>query len=90
MSTNSVECHPFRLELTPACFGRVNLDFEPIATSGWKLEVQLEPAKRPQSVKVPLSIAGRRFDRVLGANSRNENDKVMIDPTREKWTAFGV
>lgn len=87
---NSVERHPFRLEHTPARFGRVNLDFEPIATSGWKLEFELEPAQPPQSVEVPVSIAGRHFNRVSGTHSRVEDGKIMIDPKAKKWAAFWI
>jgi hypothetical protein len=87
VTANNLQHHPFRLKHTPTRFGRVNLDFEPIA-SGWKLEVQLEPGQQPQTIQIPSSIDGRGFDRVLGANSRRENRRVMIDPKANKWTAF--
>jgi hypothetical protein len=87
VTANNLQHHPFRLKHTPTRFGRVNLDFEPIA-SGWKLEVQLEPGQQPQTIQIPSSIDGRAFDRVLGANSRRENRRVMIDPKANKWTAF--
>jgi hypothetical protein len=88
--TSSVERHPFRLDRTPTRFGQVNLDLEPIASNGWKLDFALDPAEHPQSVEVPLNIAGRHFSRVVGANSHAEFGKVMIDPNANNWTAFWV
>jgi hypothetical protein len=88
--TNSVERHPFRLDRTPTRFGRVNLDLEPIASNGWKLDFALDPAEHPQSVQVPLNIAGRHFNRLVGANFHAEFGKVMIDPNANNWTAFWV
>jgi hypothetical protein len=83
-----LEPRPFRLEHTPTRFGRVNLDLEPIAGSGWKLDFALDPAQHPQSVVVPINIAGRRLKRVVGAHSHAENGKEMIDPNATNWTAF--
>jgi hypothetical protein len=76
------------LERTPTRFGRVNLDLEPLAARGWKLNVELEPAQRPQTVEIPISIAGRRFDHVVGADARTENGKIMIDPRASQRVAF--
>jgi hypothetical protein len=81
---------PFRLEHTPTRFGRVNLDLEPIASSGWKLDFTLDLAEHPLSVELPLDIASRRFKRVVGASSRTENSRIMIDPNAKNWTAFWV
>jgi hypothetical protein len=88
--TSSVERHPFRLDRTPTRFGQVNLDLEPIASNGWKLDFALDPAEHPQSVEVPLNIAGRHFNRLVGANFHAEFGKVMIDPNANNWTAFWV
>ena len=79
----------FRLENTPTRFGRVTLQNEPVADrKGWKLDVTIEPAQRAESVEVPVSIAGRQFDRVLGAKSQIQGRKVEIDPDGRKWTAI--
>jgi len=79
----------FRLENTPTRFGRVSLQVEPVAnTGGWKLDVTVEPAQRPESVELPVSIAGRKFDRVLDAKFQIRDSKVLIDPEARKWTAL--
>jgi hypothetical protein len=78
----------FRLEHTPTRFGRVTLNIEPVATQGWKLDVAVEPAQQAGTVELPTSIAGRHFDRVLGAKHHVEDRKVRIDPEARTWTAF--
>jgi hypothetical protein len=84
---NSFVRERFRLERTPTRFGRVTLDLEPLAGNGWKLEATLEPAQRANSVEIPVSINGRQFERVVGANFQINGGKVMIDPGARKWTA---
>jgi hypothetical protein len=88
ITAKSAERHPFRLEHTPTRFGRVDLALEPTGASGWKLEFNIEPAQRAQSVEFPVSLGGRRFVRVAEANFRVEHDAVMIDPNATKWVAF--
>lgn len=88
ISANPVERYPYHLEHTPTRFGRVNLDLEPIAGNGWKLDFALDPAERPQSVEIPFNIAGRHLNRVIGASSQTKKRKVMIDPKAKQWTAF--
>jgi hypothetical protein len=78
----------FRLELTSTRFGRVTLDLEPVANNGWKLEASIEAAQHPASVEIPRSIRGRPFERVLAASFQVKDEKIMIDPTAGKWTAF--
>ena len=88
VSANSSARDHFRLEHTPTRFGRVTLDLEPIASKGWKLEVTIEAAQRPHCVQIPVSMNGRQFARVAGANFQISGEKVMIDPGAPKWTAF--
>lgn len=78
---------PFRLERTPTRFGRVDLDLEP-ANTGCKLSVNIDGAQSPQTVEVPVLVAGHHFVRVVGAKSREENGKILIDPNAREWTAF--
>jgi hypothetical protein len=86
--SNSSAHDPFRLERTPTRFGRVTLDLEPLTSKGWKLEATFEPAQSPNTVEIPVSMNGRQFERVVGANSQINRGKVMIDPGARKWTAF--
>lgn len=86
---SSAEQQAFRLDRTPTRFGRVTLRLEPLDNHrGWKLDVQMEPGQRPGMVELPVSIAGRQFDRVLSAEHRTQGHKVMIDPAVASWTAF--
>lgn len=85
---NSSVRDPFRLERTPTRFGRVTLDLEPLASNGWKLEATFEPVLGPNSVEIPVSMDGRQFERVVGANFQANGERVMIDPGARKWTAF--
>jgi hypothetical protein len=85
---NSAPRELFRLERTPTRFGRVSLDLEPLATNGWKLETTLEPTHRPMSVEIPISMNGRQFERLVGANFQINGGRAIIDPTARKWTAF--
>jgi hypothetical protein len=86
--SGSIERHPFRLEHTPTRFGRTNLELQPVRVSGWKLDVKVEFAQRPQSIEMPASLSGRRFERVVGAGFRTEDGTVMIDPSANEWSAF--
>jgi hypothetical protein len=79
---------PFRLEHTPTRFGRVTLQIEPVSNNGWKLDFSVEPAPHAETVEVPVSIVGQRFDRVLGAKNQIRGHKVLIDPQATAWTAF--
>lgn len=82
------EQQAFRLERTPTRFGRVTVILEPLDNhGGWKLDAQREPGQHPGSVELPASLAGRRFDRLLGAEHRTQEQKVMVDPAATKWTA---
>jgi hypothetical protein len=85
---NFTERQPFRLEHTPTRFGRVTLQIEPVSNNGWKLDFSVEPAPHAETVEVPFSIMGQRFDRVLGAKNQIRDHKVIIDPQATAWTAF--
>lgn len=88
VSANFDERQPFRLERTPTRFGRVTLQLEPVSVHGWKLDVAVEPAQQAESVELPASIAGREFDRVVGANYKIGTRKVSVDPAARNWTAL--
>ena len=89
IAANPSERFPFHLERTPTRFGRVDVDLEPIAKGGWKLDFQIAAGpRRPTSVEVPYSLYGRRFDHVEGANFRGENHRILIAPNVNEWTAF--
>lgn len=80
---------PFRLDHSPTRFGRVMLGLEPLdASQGWKLEFQTTPAQPPSSVEIPSSLAGHRFDRLLGAKFQERAGRILIDPKARNWTAF--
>lgn len=80
---------PFRLEQSPTRFGRVTLQFEPLDhDKGWKLDFALAPSQLPGKIELPTEIAGRNFDRVVGAKFERENRKVSVDPHARQWTAF--
>lgn len=88
---NLAERFPFRLEGTPTRFGRVNVNLEPIANRSWKVEFKIEPGgRRADNVEIPVFVFGRRFNRVEGASVRSENDKILIAPNVNEWTAFWV
>ena len=89
IAANPNERFPFHLERTPTRFGRVDVDLEPIAKGGWKLDFEIAAGPlRPTSVEVPSSLYGRRFDHVEGANVRGENHRILIAPNVNEWTAF--
>ena len=88
VSANFNERQTFRLEHTPTRFGRVTLQLEPVSAHGWKLDVATEPAQQAKSVELPASIAGREFDRVVGASYKIGTRKVSVDPTARNWTAL--
>ncbi len=78
-----------RLENTPSRFGRVSLQLEPLSTQkGWKLDVNIEPAQRPETVEVPVSVAGQSFERMANAKCKVMGRKVLIDPEATQWTAY--
>lgn len=80
---------PFSLEQSPTRFGRVMLQFEPLDhDKGWKLDFALAPSQLPGKVELPAGIAGRSFDRIVGAKFEIVDRKVSIDPHARQWTAF--
>jgi hypothetical protein len=80
---------PFSLEQSPTRFGRVMLQFEPLDhDKGWKLDFALAPSQLPGKVELPAGIAGRSFDRIVGAKFEIVDRKVSIDPHVRQWTAF--
>jgi hypothetical protein len=80
---------PFSLEQSPTRFGRVMLQFEPLDhDKGWKLDFALAPSQLPGKVELPAGIAGRSFDRSVGAKFEIVDRKVSIDPHVRQWTAF--
>lgn len=91
ITANSPEGFPFRLYRTPTRFGRVDINLEPIVNGRWKLGFRIEPGvRRADSVEVPVSVLGRRFDHVEGANSRSQDARILIAPNANEWTAFWV
>jgi hypothetical protein len=79
----------FRLEHTPTRFGRVSLEIEPLTSGkGMRLQVGIEPAQRPLTVEIPMSILGYHFDRIAGAKCQITKQNVLIDPAARTWTAF--
>jgi hypothetical protein len=80
---------PFALEQSPTRFGRVTLQLEPLDhDKGWKLDFALALSLPPGKVELPREIAGRRFDRTVGAKFEMGVRKVSIDPHARQWTAF--
>jgi hypothetical protein len=90
--SNLNDRQPFSLEGSPTRFGHVSLHLEPLDhAQGWKLEClfSAEPSSPlPQTVELPASLAGRQFQRALGAKFQIKGHKVFIDPKTRKWTAF--
>lgn len=87
--TSFREQQAFHLEHTPTRFGRVTLRIEPLDNRrGWKLDVAIQPSQRPETVELPVSIAGLQFVRVLNAKYQSKGRRVMIDPDARNWTAF--
>jgi hypothetical protein len=80
---------PFRLEHSPTRFGRVTLQLEPLNHDrGWKLDFALAPSQPAGKVELPAELAGRNFDRIVGAKVEMEDQKVSVDPHAREWTAF--
>ncbi len=78
-----------RLENTPSRFGRVSLQLEPLSTQkGWKLDANIEPAQRAESVELPVSVAGQSFERIANAKFKVKGRKLTIDLEATKWTAY--
>ena len=91
ITENPTDRFPFRLERTPTRFGRVDINFEPTAKDGWKLGFNIQPGvRRADSVEVPVSVLGRRFDHVEGVASRRQGGRILIAPNVNKWVAFWV
>jgi hypothetical protein len=67
----------------------LSLQLEPLSTQkGWKLEVNIEPAQRAESVELPVSVAEQSFERIANAKYKVKGRKVTIDPEATKWTAY--
>ena len=78
----------YRLEHTPTRFGRVTLQLEPLTRNrGWKLNVTVEPTQRASTIEIPASIMGQKFERVIGAHFRIQDQKILIDPDVRTWSA---
>jgi len=78
-----------RLENTPSRFGRVSLQLEPLSTQkGWKLDVNIEPAQRPETVEVPVSVAGQSFERMANGKGKVKGRQAIINPQPTTWKAY--
>jgi len=81
----------FALEHTPTRFGRVTLEVQALANSegkGWKADATLDLSTRPASIEIPVSISGRKFDRIEGAKYQRTDGTIVVDPAAPKWSAF--
>lgn len=89
VASNLDDGQPFHLEQSPTRFGRVTLQFEPLDhAKGWKLDFALTPSQPAGKVELPANIAGRNFDRLVGASFENKGRRVAVDPQVRQWTAF--
>ncbi len=80
------EREPFRLEQTPTRFGRVTMEIEPIAKQGWRIQTELESSQTPGSIELPVSICGRKIDRVESAKYQIQDQKILIDPRSRRFS----
>jgi len=82
------DAKPTSLTNTPTRFGRVNLEMEPDGTrAGWRLSFAIDGEGLPDSVALPGTIAGKRFERAEGCKYHEQSGKIMIDPAATKWSA---
>jgi hypothetical protein len=88
VALNLADGQRFSLEQSPTRFGRVTLQLEPLDDKGWRLDFALAPSQRPGKVELPADIAGREFDRIVGAKFERENRKISVDPNALQWSAF--
>jgi hypothetical protein len=75
------------LDNTPTRFGRLSVKIE-TAPKICQVEVNLDFRKKPTAVHLPLTLGGKNFDRVQGANFQLNGSSVFVDPAARQWRAF--
>jgi hypothetical protein len=82
------DAKPTNLANTPTRFGRVNLEMEPTGKStGWRMNFAIDGERPPDSIALPGTIAGKRFERAEGCKYHERGGKIVIDPAARKWSA---
>ena len=76
---------PYILRNSPTRFGRIDLEFEPAGTRGWRLRFDRSEGPSPSSVSLPAVVGQLRVQEVIGAGSKVTGEIVEVDPVARKW-----
>ncbi len=81
---------PLDLTGTPTRFGRVDANLEPLGgRRGWRLKFRRGVGPAPSRLELPERLGSRcRFARLTGAESRQEENAILVQPGASSWEAM--